>query len=118
MAAPRRGRGGRPVAALEPDDVVLGGGNVKKLKELPPGCRAGDNANAFLGGVRLWEDEAAPRLVRERSGEAGKESRHDHRNRATHRTAGLESPRRPITRRSGTSISGLSSRTTPSAASG
>jgi polyphosphate glucokinase len=42
------------VAALEPDDVVLGGGNVKNLKELPPGCRAGDNANAFLGGFRLW----------------------------------------------------------------
>jgi polyphosphate glucokinase len=43
-------------AALEPDDIVLGGGNVKKLKELPPGCRRGDNANAFLGGFRLWED--------------------------------------------------------------
>jgi polyphosphate glucokinase len=45
----------RLTAALEPEDVVLGGGNVKKLKELPPGCRAGDNANAFLGGFRLWE---------------------------------------------------------------
>jgi polyphosphate glucokinase len=45
----------RLVAALEPDDVVLGGGNVKQLKELPPGCRAGDNVNAFLGGFRLWE---------------------------------------------------------------
>jgi polyphosphate glucokinase len=44
------------IAALEPDDVVLGGGNVKKLKELPPGCRAGQNGNAFVGGVRLWED--------------------------------------------------------------
>ena len=44
----------RLIAALEPDDVVLGGGNVKKLKELPRGCRAGDNANAFLGGFRLW----------------------------------------------------------------
>jgi polyphosphate glucokinase len=44
-------------AALQPDDVVLGGGNVKKLKELPAGCRAGDNANAFLGGFRLWEEE-------------------------------------------------------------
>ncbi len=43
------------IAALEPDDVVLGGGNVKKLKELPKGCREGDNANAFLGGFRLWE---------------------------------------------------------------
>jgi polyphosphate glucokinase len=45
----------RLTAALEPDDVVLGGGNVKKLKELPKGCRAGDNANAFLGGFRMWE---------------------------------------------------------------
>jgi predicted NBD/HSP70 family sugar kinase len=44
------------VAALEPDDVVLGGGNVKHLKELPPKCRAGANANAFLGGVRLWAE--------------------------------------------------------------
>ncbi len=44
------------VAALEPDEVVLGGGNVKNLKELPPGCRAGENANAFLGGFRLWAD--------------------------------------------------------------
>ncbi|HEY2414936.1 MAG TPA: ROK family protein [Pirellulaceae bacterium] len=46
----------RLVAALEPDDVVLGGGNVKKLKELPPGCRVGDNANAFIGGFRVWEE--------------------------------------------------------------
>jgi polyphosphate glucokinase len=45
------------VAALEPDDVVLGGGNVRKLKELPPRCREGDNANAFLGGFRLWEEK-------------------------------------------------------------
>jgi len=45
----------RLIAALEPEDVVLGGGNVKKLKELPPGCRAGNNANAFVGGFRLWK---------------------------------------------------------------
>jgi polyphosphate glucokinase len=49
----------RFIAALQPDDVVLGGGNVKKLKELPPGCRAGDNANAFLGGFRLFGRELA-----------------------------------------------------------
>jgi polyphosphate glucokinase len=61
-------------AALEPDDVVLGGGNVKKLKELPKGCRAGDNANAFVGGFRLWEEAAGgktsarPRLVRNDEG--------------------------------------------------
>lgn len=47
----------RLVAALEPDDVVLGGGNVKHLDELPEGCRAGDNANAFVGGFRAWERE-------------------------------------------------------------
>ncbi len=45
----------RLTAALEPDYVVLGGGNAKRLKELPPKCRPGDNANAFLGGFRLWE---------------------------------------------------------------
>ena len=50
-------------AALEPDYVVLGGGNVKKLKELPPKCRAGDNANAFLGGFRLWEHADQPPLA-------------------------------------------------------
>ncbi len=38
------------------DYVVLGGGNVKKLDELPPACRMGDNSNAFLGGIRLWEN--------------------------------------------------------------
>jgi polyphosphate glucokinase len=36
--------------------IVLGGGNVKKLDELPPACRMGDNSNAFLGGIRLWGD--------------------------------------------------------------
>jgi polyphosphate glucokinase len=41
--------------ALLPDYVVLGGGNVKKLDELPPDCRPGDNSHAFQGGVRLWE---------------------------------------------------------------
>jgi polyphosphate glucokinase len=41
--------------ALLPEYVVLGGGNAKKLDELPPGCQLGDNSNAFLGGVRLWK---------------------------------------------------------------
>jgi len=45
----------RLLAALEPDDVVIGGGNVKKLKKVPKGCRMGDNANAFRGGFRLWK---------------------------------------------------------------
>jgi polyphosphate glucokinase len=42
--------------ALEPDDIVLGGGNSKKLKELPAHARLGDNANAFVGGFRLWHE--------------------------------------------------------------
>jgi polyphosphate glucokinase len=48
----------RLIAALEPEDVVLGGGNLKLLDKLPAGCRAGDNTNAFIGGFRLWEDAA------------------------------------------------------------
>ncbi len=48
-------------AALQPDEVVLGGGNVSTLKELPPGCRAGANANAFVGGFRMWATPSAPR---------------------------------------------------------
>ena len=45
----------RFVSVLELDDVVLGGGNAKKLTSVPAGCRVGNNAWAFLGGFRLWE---------------------------------------------------------------
>ena len=41
-------------AAMQADYVVLGGGNAKLLKKLPPGARLGNNANAFQGGYRLW----------------------------------------------------------------
>jgi polyphosphate glucokinase len=43
-------------AAIHPDDVVLGGGNSKHLKDLPKGCRLGDNHFAFEGGFRMWEN--------------------------------------------------------------
>jgi len=59
----------RLIAALHPDDVVLGGGNQKKLKTLPPGCRAGDNKNAFLGGFRMWERVDAKDELRAKDGE-------------------------------------------------
>jgi predicted NBD/HSP70 family sugar kinase len=52
-------------AVLEVDYVVLGGGNAKKLKTLPERARRGDNRNAFIGGLRLWEHPATrstPRL--------------------------------------------------------
>jgi len=44
-------------AAFLMDDVVLGGGNAKKLKTLPPGCRLGSNIYAFEGGFRLWREK-------------------------------------------------------------
>jgi polyphosphate glucokinase len=51
----------RLIAALRPDDTVIGGGNVRKLDALPPRCRAGDNVNAFRGGFRMWaKDNVAP----------------------------------------------------------
>jgi polyphosphate glucokinase len=48
--------------ALEPDYVVLGGGNVDDLDELPPRTRRGDNQNAFTGGFRLWDDRYPVRV--------------------------------------------------------
>jgi polyphosphate glucokinase len=62
------------VAALEVDDVVIGGGNVGKLEKLPRGCRAGDNALAFRGGFLLWEED-------------------DHANRGAHAQPRKRSPR-------------------------
>ena len=44
-------------AALRPDYVVIGGGNVKHLKEMPPGARRGNNADAFPGGFKLWDKD-------------------------------------------------------------
>jgi polyphosphate glucokinase len=53
-------------AALQPDDVVLGGGNAKMLKDLPPLCRLGNNANAFKGGFRMWEGPLTEKIARSR----------------------------------------------------
>ena len=69
-------------AVLEVDYVVLGGGNVRKLKTLPKSgsnehacpvylgsnehaCPVylGSNEHAFVGGVRLWEQSAENMLV-------------------------------------------------------
>jgi len=48
--------------ALEVEYVVLGGGNAKHLKKLPPDTRLGDNQNAFVGGFRLWETKTKRRF--------------------------------------------------------
>jgi polyphosphate glucokinase len=50
-------------AAMEPTDIVLGGGGVADLDELPDGCRRGENANAFRGGFRLWDPDWAENLT-------------------------------------------------------
>jgi polyphosphate glucokinase len=49
-------------AALEPDYVVLGGGDVDRLGELPDGWRRGDNENAFVGGFKLWDADSTLKL--------------------------------------------------------
>jgi predicted NBD/HSP70 family sugar kinase len=41
---------------FQPDYIVLGGGNSRHLRKLPAGVRRGDNANAFVGGFRLWRE--------------------------------------------------------------
>jgi polyphosphate glucokinase len=51
-------------AAIEPDEVVLGGGSVDDLDELPEGCRRGENENAFLGGFRLWDPDWLSHLAK------------------------------------------------------
>jgi polyphosphate glucokinase len=55
----------RLMAALEPEDVVLGGGNARNLQvgDLPAGCRLGANSNAFPGGFRLWADNPATKTA-------------------------------------------------------
>jgi polyphosphate glucokinase len=41
---------------LQADYVMLGGGQTKELKSLPPGVRLGTNAHAIIGGLRLWKE--------------------------------------------------------------
>ena len=50
-------------AAMEPDEIVLGGGGVDELHALPDGCRRGENENAFLGGFRLWDPDWVAHLA-------------------------------------------------------
>jgi polyphosphate glucokinase len=52
--------------AMEPDEVVLGGGGIDNLDELPQGCRRGENENAFLGGFRLWDPDWASHAAQRR----------------------------------------------------
>jgi polyphosphate glucokinase len=108
----------RLIAALEPDEVVLGGGNVHQLKVLPSGCRAGENHNAFLGGFRLWQEAGScqysawhgPRLNQRRQTKAivrneTKNHKYENHDQTSHPTLGLESPRRTLQTNSKTASS-------------
>ena len=95
----------RLIAALEPDDVVLGGGNAKELKQLPPRCRAGDNANAFIGGFRLWEQagDSQPALRPESASDnqkKRKEKGNGSARRTNHRKVSRQTPKLESARRS------------------
>jgi polyphosphate glucokinase len=49
----------RLAIALEAEDLVIGGGNAKHLKQLPTGARRCTNADAIKGGQRLWTEHGA-----------------------------------------------------------
>ena len=57
-------------AALEPDTIVIGGGNAAKLDELPPKARLGSNSSAFTGGFRAWNETELPASEPREEGEA------------------------------------------------
>jgi polyphosphate glucokinase len=61
--------------SLGADYVVLGGGNSKKLKELPPGAELGSNDNAFLGGLRLWQQATKGPVIVDIGSNSGKVAR-------------------------------------------
>jgi polyphosphate glucokinase len=50
--------------SLIADYVVLGGGSAKKFDQLPRGIERGQNRNAFLGGVRLWQLDSRTRRAK------------------------------------------------------
>jgi polyphosphate glucokinase len=96
----------RLIAALEPDDVVLGGGNATELKQLPPNCRAGNNANAFIGGFRMWEQvsdsrPSSPAASKLKDQKRRKENRYGstrgtNRRKVSRQTTSMESSRRSL----------------------
>jgi polyphosphate glucokinase len=62
--------------AIHLDDLVVGGGNAKKLTSLPSGCRVGSNAHAFVGGFRMWnEGERPPAVAAARDAATKREAR-------------------------------------------
>lgn len=54
----------RLYTALEPDYIMIGGGNARRLKALPPHSLRGDNRDSITGGERLWNEARVRRLAR------------------------------------------------------
>lgn len=54
--------------AMEADYVVVGGGNARLVKRLPPGARLGDNSCAFAGGFRMWQGDVVTSTRRKARG--------------------------------------------------
>jgi polyphosphate glucokinase len=69
--------------AMQPDEIVLGGGNARRLKRLPDNTRLGDNLAAFQGGLRFWDDQARSAKIHARSAHAVAEADKSNRRRKT-----------------------------------
>jgi predicted NBD/HSP70 family sugar kinase len=62
--------------AMQPDEIVLGGGNARRLKRLPENTRLGDNLAAFHGGLRFWDDQGRSTKIHVRSADAAHKNNH------------------------------------------
>jgi ribulose-phosphate 3-epimerase len=91
-------------AAFEPDYVVLGGGNAKKLKALPPRTRLGDNDNAFAGGFYLWDESCRDRFNISMARQP--EDVDDHKQPATYKDEGFSQGGRAVHPFSGAVVAG------------
>jgi polyphosphate glucokinase len=96
-------------AALLCDGIVLGGGNARKLVNLPDAATRGSNENAIQGGVRMWErvaESTPPEFVDSKTasetGVADGERRHGQRraaDRSLHETLETAIPAKGVTKR-------------------
>ena len=69
--------------AMQPDEIVIGGGNARRLKHLPSGTRLGDNLAAFYGGLRFWSDQTHAPATRTRAADPGDKANKEERLRRT-----------------------------------
>jgi len=73
--------------ALQPDELVLGGGNARRLERLPPDTRLGDTLAAFRGGMRCWDDLSRSDDIPAHPSPASKSDKSSRRRQTTARTS-------------------------------